>query len=926
MSDDIPDNVEKQAGDAALGAASGAASGLAAGNPEQAAAGALDGALKSAPTPPGVPQGLPQGVPQGLPEGAPSGLPEGLPEAAPQALASAGQAVGQSMAAGAPPTAPSIAQTAAGAAAPVASQAAAQGLQSAGAPPEVASAGVDAATGQLGSMASAVTEIVAGQQALPKVNYTVAVENGPDAHWMVRRMQFSEALSELYVLDLELVTEDIAADTEQMLGANLELTIDRESLVRTISGLIHLVEYIGVRDDRLQIRVEVVPALHLLGQRIDTRLWQNATVVDVVTEVLEGGFADYERQLTNNLTATYEPREYIVQYHESDLDFVSRLLEAEGITYWFDHDTGGGKEVLVLEDSNDNVVDIATIDDSPELRIIVDRADNAEVESLQFLDWTRELGSTAVYQRVFDWLTPIEPIEATAPADGEPDADDRGLRREVYHHGRFVEPDPQPRTIRKLVHRTQRDKLARGFGNVTGFGPGRKFSLSEHQRPDMDREYLIRRIVHVGDAPEVMMGEGGSGPRYQNRFECLVFDSNKPFRPLPVTPRPRIYGPQTAIVTGPDGEEIHTDEHGRVKVRFDWDRVHALTDDTSMWIRVAHNWAGPGFGTFFVPRVGMEVLVEFLEGNPDQPLVVGCVYNGDNSISVGVPDNKTQSTIRTRSSPGSDGYNEMRFEDAAGSEEIFVHAQKDYNEVVENNHSTTVHGNQTNSVDGNQSQSIGGDQSESITGEQTMTVDKNRTVTIKGSQAVTILGGAANSGVSGSKLGITGDYKVDASNTIELQAPTHIKLTCGSSSITLTPGKIEITAGGKATIVLDANALMQANGGAKVFLDANALASSNDGSQLFLDANALTAASGGASILLDANVSALSNAGSQVLLDGNALVSGVGTSTVTAPTSTLSGDGGGVEAAAAGVKVSGAKVDVTGDGAVTVSGGTVKIN
>ncbi|HVI03764.1 MAG TPA: type VI secretion system tip protein TssI/VgrG [Enhygromyxa sp.] len=772
----------------------------------------------------------------------------------------------------------------------------------------------------------AVTEIVAGEQALPKTNYTVAVEDGPDAHWMVRRMHFSEALSEPYLLELELVTEDLAADTEQMLGANLELTIDRDSLVRTIRGVIHLVEFIGVSDDRLQIRVEVVPVLHLLGQRVDTRLWQNVSVADVVQEVLEAAFADYDRQLTVNLTATYEPREYIVQYHESDLDFVSRLLEEEGITYWFDHDSGDHKEVMVLEDSNDNVVDIATLDDSPELHIIVDRAENAEVESLQFLDWTRELTSTAVYQRVFDWLTPVEPVEANAPIDGESDVDDRGLRREVYHHGRFVEPDPDPRTVRKLVHRTQRDKIARGFGNVSGFGPGRKFAVVEHQRADMDREYLLRRVVHVGECPEVMMGEAGSGPRYQNRFECLVFDSNKPFRPPRVTPRPRIYGPQTGIVTGPDGEEIHTDEHGRIKVRFDWDRQHALTDDTSMWIRVAHNWAGPGFGTFFLPRIGMEVLVEFLEGNPDQPMVIGCVYNGDNAISVGVPDNKTQSTIRTRSSPDSDGYNELRFEDAAGSEEIFVHAQKDYNEVVENDHSTTVHANQTNSVDGNQSQTIGGDQSESVSGEQTMTVDKNRTVTIKGSQAVTILGGEGNSGVNGSKLGITGDYKIDASNTIEVQAPTHIKLTCGGSMIMMTPDTITLAAGGKALIVLDANALMTASGKGTVFLDANALVQAAGKGTVFLDANALMSASGKGTVFLDANALMSSAGGSSVLLDGDATVSGAGKATVTAPTATLAGGGGSVEAAAAGVSVSGGKVDVSASGVCSVSGAMVKLN
>jgi type VI secretion system secreted protein VgrG len=876
MSDDISNDLEQQAGQAASGAASGAA----AGDPEQAAVGAAQGALGGAPSAPSTPAST----------------------------------------SGKGPTASSVVGGALGSVVPAASKAlgkeVGKGLEKVGLPPEIASAGGDAAGDLfkkgLNKVVDAVTEVIEGEDALPKASYTVTVEDGPDAHWMVRRMHCSEALSELYVLTLDLVTEDVAADTERMLGANLELTIDRENVARNIRGIVHLVEYIGVTDDRLQIRVEVVPALHLLGQRFDTRLWQNASVVDVVTEVLEAGFGDYDRQLTNNLTATYPPREYIVQYHESDLDFVSRLLEDEGISYWFDHESGDAKEVLVLEDSNDNMVDVSTIDDSPELRLIVDRPDNAEVESLQFLDWTRELTSTAVYQRVFDWLDPTTPLEADAPADGEADTDDRGLRREVYHHGRFVEDDPDPRTIRKLVHRTQRDKLARGFGNVTGLFPGRKFKVVEHPRNDLDREYLVRRVVHVGDCPEVMMGETGSGPRYQSRLECLAFDSDKPFRPAPVTPRPRIYGPQTAIVTGPEGEEIHTDDHGRIKVRFDWDREHSLTDDTSMWIRVAHHWAGPGFGTFFLPRVGMEVLVEFLEGNPDQPLVVGCVYNGDNAISVGVPDNKTQSTIRTKSSPNSDGYNEMRFEDAAGSEEIFVHAQKDYNEVVENNHSTTVHANQTNTVDG--------DQTETVHGDQTMTVNKNRTVTIKGSQSVTIIGDKANSGVSGSKLNITGDYKLDASNTIEIQAPTHILLTCGGSSIRMTPGVITLIAGGGASLVLDSDSMTVANGGGQLLINGDVHAQSNGGSVMTLDGGAQLAANGGGTVTLTAAVSVTSAKGAAGLsLEGSdAKLAGNATAKVIAPDATLSGSGS--------ATVSGGTVDVAADGVASVSGAMVKLN
>jgi type VI secretion system secreted protein VgrG len=806
------------------------------------------------------------------------------------------------------------------------------GLGALGLPPEIASAGADALGGViedgLEAVVDAISDLISSGDPLPKVNYTLAVADGPDAQWAVRSIQFVEALSEPYVLTLDLVSEELAADTELLLGANVELTIDRESIVRTVNGIIHLVEYIGVTDDRLQVRIEIVPALYLMTQRVDTRLWQDTSVTDVIKEVLELGFTEYERELDDTgLAGTYAPREYIVQYHESDFDFVSRLLEAEGITYWFDCDRGTGKEVMVLEDSNDNFVDITTIDDAPELHIVVDRPDRIEVESLQFLDWTRELTSTAVYQRIFDWLTPIEPVESIAPAEGESDVDDRGLRREVYHHGRFVEAEPDPRTIRKLVHRTQRDKIARGFGNVTGLFPGRKFAVVEHQRSDLDREYLVRRVVHTGDCPDVVMGDTSASPRYQNRFECLVLEAEKPFRPPLVTPRPRIYGPQTAIVTGPDGEEIHTDEHGRVKVRFDWDRVHALTDDTSMWIRPAHHWAGPGFGTFFVPRVGMEVVVEFLEGNPDRPLVTGCVYNGDNAISVGVPDNKTQSTIRTKSSPDSDGYNEMRFEDAAGSEEIFVHAQKDYNEVVENCHSTSVGADQSNTVSGDQTQTVKKDQTELVEGHQKMTVSKTRTTDITEDESNLYHASRSTTVEVNELLEVLGTTTIRSGDTVTFEAKKdYVQIVGGSSKISVNPGpggagdsstdcgnNYVVTAATKVFLSQAGSATIKLEGGNADHYTSAVFCVVADGDLLLDSTGGILAGKGSSKV-------EFSNSGGAVAIEG-------GDITISSPAKiTLSVGGSSVTIEAGGVTVAGPKVDVTATGNATITGALVKLN
>jgi type VI secretion system secreted protein VgrG len=786
--------------------------------------------------------------------------------------------------------------------------------------PEIASA--------LGNVIEEVADLLSAGPALPKVNYTLTVEDGPEAQWAVRSIHFVEALSEPYLLTLDIVTDEVTADTEKLLGANIELAIDRETITRTVCGLIHLVEYVGVLDDRLHVRIEIVPALYLLTQRIDTRLWQDATVIDVVKEVIGAAFLDYERNLdVENLTATYNPREYVVQYHESDFDFVNRLLEAEGITYWFDHDRGTGKEVMVLEDSNDNYLDVTTIDENPELHVIVVNAEGAEIESLQFLDYTRELTSTAVYRRLFDWLTPIEPIEAIAPAEGESDVDDRGMRREVYHHGRFLEDDPDPRTIRKLVHRTQRDRVVRGHGNVTGIFPGRKFSLIDHQRSDLDQQYLVRRVIHTGDCPDVVMGDPGTDARYANRFECLVFDDQKPLRPPPITPRPRIYGPQTAIVTGPEGDEIHTDEHGRVKVRFDWDRVNALTDDTSMWIRVAHHWAGPGFGTFFVPRIGMEVVVEFLEGNPDRPLIIGCVYNGDNAISVGVPENKTRSTIRTRSSPDSDGYNEMRFEDAAGSEEIFVHAQKDYNEVVENCHSTSVGADQSNTVSGNQTQTVKKDQTETVEGHQKMTVQKTRKTEITQDETNLYHASRSTTVEVNELLEVLGTTTIRSGGLITVEAQKDFKQTVvGKASVAVSAGA---GGSGDSSTKCDNDYVVEAK--TKIHLSQNAVATvtlAGGNADHVTDGVFNVVAKG--NLLLDSTSGMLVGRGSTKVefTQGGGGISIEGEKIAIGSPSeiTLTVGGNSIKIDTAGVTVSGAKVDVTATGVCTISGSIVKLN
>jgi type VI secretion system secreted protein VgrG len=753
------------------------------------------------------------------------------------------------------------------------------------------------------------------------------------AHWEVTGMQLTERLNTPYEMRLELRSDDPAADPLRMLGAAITIGVERAALRRQVHGIVERVED-GITDrDHVRTALTVVPALMALGQRRNSRIFQDKTIPEILQEVLDAGLGAYERSLDLMLVADYPQQEYTVQYRETDLDFVHRLMEENGIGYSFDHE--GSSETLVLFDGDGAYVDVVSHGSEPGVLAMVQAGDSPGMrEDVRDFQREAQLRPTVARTTVFDWLAPAETQDAenSEVADlGVANGAETPPEREDYEHDEpatlygyrtdgldFAAVERQAELRRKLH---QRDALRFvGTSTVTGLAPGCKFELLDHPQLGFDRQYLVTSVDHAaGDFanPEV------PNEAYTNRFECIPIEVE--WRPERRTRRPRIPSVQTATVVGPSGEEIYTDEHGRIKVQFHWDRAKTYDEQSSCFIRVVQPWAGNGWGFVFLPRINMEVTVTFVDGDPDRPIVTGCLYNGRNPPPYPLPDDKTKSTIKSESSPGGGGFNELRFEDAAGSEEIFLHAQKDFNEVVLNDHNTSVDANQSNSVGGNQTNSVTGDQSESIQGQQTMTVDKNRSVTIKGSQSVTIQGSAPEGGVSGSKLGITGDYKVDASNTIEIQAPTHIKLTCGGSSITMVPGKITLTAGGAASLVLDGNACMTSAAGTKILLDGNALTQSSGGSKVLLDGNALAQSSGGAKLLLDANALTQSSGGSKVLLDGNALMSSPGTGTVQAPTATLAGGGGSVEAGGAGVTCAGGQVNVSG-GMVNVSGGMVKIN
>ena len=569
----------------------------------------------------------------------------------------------------------------------------------------------------------------------------------PQTEMHVVGARVTEGLNEPYSaqVDLRVLEED--ADLGAFLGKNAVLLLERASTARRFCGVIVTVRPRGDDTEAPAVSLDVVPALNMLSLRRNTRMFQEMSAPDILTAVLEEGLGPYGRSLSLELSGSYPTRECCLQYQETDLDFVHRLMEEEGISYAFDHE--GEAEVMVLRDDNTAFAKVKTAAGEGALVLTGPNMHAGEQEGIVSFSRAYRSTTTSVTARDFDWT-----LSGYAVSDAETGTDERGRDRESYEHGlgrelRIWSYDPGPRRYQKADAAAQ--KVVRlqahvagaitghGIARVTALAPGVTFELSGHPSADLDGEYLVTRVLHVSQPPSLGQGDGQDDVEsYHNRFECIPLDV--PYRPKRRTAKPVIPSIQTAVVTGPAGEEIHVDEHGRIKVRFHWDRENPADETSSCWVRVQQAWAGGGWGFWWVPRIGMEVVVQFIDGDPDRPLVTGSVYDGTNGLPYPLPDEKTKSTIKSNSSIGGGGSNEFRFEDKAGSEEIYTHAQKDYNEVVENDHNTLVHNNQTNTVDVDQTQEIGANQTETVHGNQEMTVDGNRTVHVKSNFDETIDG------------------------------------------------------------------------------------------------------------------------------------------------------------------------------------------
>ncbi|RKH63769.1 type VI secretion system Vgr family protein [Corallococcus llansteffanensis] len=793
--------------------------------------------------------------------------------------------------------------------------------------------------GGLREAVAGALSLLGGSSPIPAVRFTFGTSDMPMSPWHVRRVQAREGLSELYEVLVDLVFDGPTTDVDAMLGSSCVLGVQRGTLSRQFMGIVRHTEDLGSLADKGVVRVHVVPALWTLSQRIDSYIFQAMSVPEVLMDVLEEALTPFKRKARLSLQREYPKREYCVQYAESDLDFILRLMKEEGIAFYFEH--AGDVEELVLADTNGPFHPLSTLDGG-HVSIANQAGGLAHVETLRGFDWSSSLRPTGMVVRDFDWTRPRLNLTKAAREEQEGGWESylypAELTLSAYDMGshRYTKDDMAARA--RLLREGQQlgQKRGHGRGNVTGFCPGNTFELQGHARADLDQSYLITRVEHLGEAPEEQppFPEEGTGDetkreRYENRFECILL--SVPFRPEYPLVRSRVPGLQTATVVGPSGdsnEEIHTDVHGRIKVRFHWDRVGPEDEKASCWVRVAQAWAGAGFGTLFIPRVGMEVVVDFLEGNPDRPLVIGCVYNGINPPPTKLPEARTRSTLRTQSSPRSEGYNELRFEDARDKEQIFLHAQKDLEEVVEHDHSTqvnndqanTVEKNQTNTVKVNQTESVGGEQSMTISGnrtkavkkDETVTIEQNRTETVKANETVTV-NGARTLTVDGQEtytVGGTRDKKVTGKETVTLEAgrlttiTTNDELTVSAERLVTADVKHQLTQGPTTLVFEGGHVDLKAGGYIHLVHEPGSIQIDNSGKVLVTSATGIELACGGCSIKISPT---------KIELTGAVEVS-------------LSGGAGIVKLDPAGVAVSGPKISSSASGLNEVSGPIVKIN
>ncbi len=537
----------------------------------------------------------------------------------------------------------------------------------------------------------------------------------------VTRWTGEEKISSLFRFDVEFISDDANLNLQDFIGKTAQLTMawdtlgpEGEEKQRKLYGMVLEARQKKLSDIREQghdylYSVTIVPRLQKLKYRTNCRIFQKLNTDDIIREVLK----DHGIQGVDFKARLQTPcwkREYCVQYRESDFDFVSRLLEEEGIAYCFEFKDNKDIFVIINFPFGHTPCD-------EESQFSYHRASQMDINQrfVFSLGVKEALYSGQAAHDEFNFTKPRKDLFTKKKGKKFPSL-------ELYDYpSEYVEKAEGEQVSQyRMEEAGSLSSTVQGESNCFSLSAGRTMELKDHYREEANRKYLILSVTHEGDQTGGWDGTQGK-MGYANTFEAIPADVR--FRPARKTPWPVVEGPQTALVVGPSGEEIYVDEHGRVKVQFHWDRDGQYDEKSSCWIRVSQTWAGGKYGFFYCPRIGHEVIVDFLEGNPDRPIITGCVYNAETPPPYGLPGEKTKSVQKTKTYKG-EGANELRFEDKPGSEQIFLHAQKELNVRVKENEINTVEGSRHFILKKSHFQSIGGSEHQTVDGDKLHVVKK----------------------------------------------------------------------------------------------------------------------------------------------------------------------------------------------------------
>jgi type VI secretion system secreted protein VgrG len=620
-----------------------------------------------------------------------------------------------------------------------------------------------------------------------------------------------EGISSLFSYELNLLAyENDSIVFKDIVGQKVTITLHLpDGTPRYINGYVSRFTQ-GETDHRLftHYHAQVVPWLWFLTRQADCRIFQNLAVPDIISQIFNHfDFKDFRLSLKNS----YPQLEYCVQYRETSFNFVSRLMEEFGIFYYFDHSTQG-KHTMVLADQS------STLPACPSSPVSYDTQVGGLYDPEAISNWhvEQEVRTGKYTVTDYNFTTPSTSLLANDPTVVDLAA---SHPLELFDYPGLHTDKDQGDTVAKV--RMQEEEagymVVSAEGNCRGLMSGYSFELKNHYRSDQNTNYVVTEVRHFASAGQTYTTAGTQGAEtYSNHLTCIP--ASVTYRPPRITPKPFVQGPQPALVVGKQGEEIWVDKYGRVIVQFYWDRVGQKNENSSCWIRASQPWAGGNWGAMWIPRIGQEVLVSFLEGDPDRPVITGRVYNANQMPPYALPDYQTRSTFMSRSSKGgsSSNYNELRFEDLKGQEQIFMNAEMDMDlrvekdsrefiganrhlivttnqvEQIQTDKHLHVKGNHFEAVDGNMSLNVTGNQMESVTGNKSLAVTGNQSESVTGNLSLAVTGQQQDTSMSYAMKTDT-TIHLNAGVSAVIEAGVDLTLKVGSNFIDINPAGVFIT-------------------------------------------------------------------------------------------------------------------------------------